>query len=1136
MLTIYKASAGSGKTFTLAYEYVKILLGLKPASASGHGHYVLNSRKYSPDGHRHPDRHRGILAITFTNKATEEMKTRIVKELNLLCSLPSDGRPDTIYAGKLVSEFGCSREELRDAAQLALRELLCDYSSFFVSTIDSFFQTVLRTFAREVDHQGDYAIETDDRYAVACGIGLMLDDLNSGEAPDAAPIVSWISSFMMARIAEGKKFNIFNRSARVVENLAAYVGRACDETFRARRDEIMAYLADNSKVRALKTLLQKRSADDLARLRDAAMPLPAMLEAEGFDPRVVPASVRTLMELALNSEPVPKDKLGIGDDSKAKTNKKVRDASPADGSSIYVKTYARKISAKEYLYPSTAFGEALTGFVRLVYDLHVDRVLCSRLAVAAENLEFLGYVWRYIDTFRKENNLILLSDTNDLLDRIIKDAEMPFIYERLGMRLTNLLIDEFQDTSHLQWKNLRPLVGNSIAEGHDSLIIGDEKQAIYRFRNSDSALLHHLVASRDFPDSHIMRGSLPEENTNYRSAPGIVEFNNRLFESLAATFKVDGYENVRQNLPARASAPSYVSLRFFGKAEAAAASGSVAEDRDPRLELMCADILRQHREGGYSWRDIVILVRGRREAVRIADYIRRHYPAIALLSDEALLLNSSGAVRQIVSMLKLVDRSYAIRTSGSDDGGADSAPVYASRGDIVMMISRFDFYIGEGLSPEDALRKALGNAPEAGSQIHEDVAGVRAENPSNPVALVETIVARKISPARRAAEQAYISAFQDVLIEYCALNNPSLHGFLNWWDARKETLSLSSAPEADAVGIMTIHKAKGLEWPCVHLPYADWEMYKPAETLWLDTSVLDFIPENLRPPMLRVETEELFGCESSPFAPMYLADRRGQIADNLNVAYVAFTRAVSELCVMCDPAGNLGAAIAGAFPEEAVGGCVLCGEPTVKPTTDAPSTGACACRCEGYEVVFRDDARELITVEDATSEAGAGSLDIGGEADKEINDSPARRQMAERGTNLHNILASMLRRGDLPRAVAEIAASCRLDSRTADEYSALLEEAFAAGGALVEEWFSDAVTVLAERSIYDAGSGETFRPDRVMLYPGGRTVVVDYKFTSETRPSHLRQVKMYLALLARMGHAEADGYLWYPALGKIIKV
>lgn len=1167
MLTIYKASAGSGKTYTLALEYIKTLLGLKVNGDEDR--FMLNSPGHVPGGRRQPRRHRGILAITFTNKATEEMKTRIIKELDLLGHIPANGGKDTNYAAALMEIFGCTREELREAAVLALKELLEDYSNFNVSTIDSFFQTVLRTFAREIDRQGDYNVEIDDDFAVRSGIGLMLDDLNYGSPGHAGRILGWIRRYSMQKIGDGQSFNVFNRSGSILLSLNNYVKSICGETFRRRSEEMREYFDDPSRITLFKEHLEEEGCKTSSLLKDLACKVRDALASENFDPQILPPGLRDLLRTALEGKR-PEAELGIGDPSKAKTIKKFLDN--GDPSGAYVRKYLPK-AGKQYIFPSGNVSELISRFVTAVYRTETRLRIFDRLSAACVDLEFLAYTWRYIERYRRENNLILLSDTNELLKRIINDAEMPFIYERLGMRLTNLLIDEFQDTSRMQWENLRPLVANSLSSGYDDLIIGDEKQAIYRFRNSDSSMLRHTVAEVDFPGSHRIKGSGKGENTNHRSAPGIVRFNNTLFRRMARQLGDQSYSNVEQAIPDRLLGLSaYVKLQFVPKEGIAVPplSGEGKPVVAGTLELMAREILRQH-ASGYRWSDIAVLVRTRKEASQAVEYLMREHPAIRVLSDEALLLESSGAVRRIVSMLKLVSRSYSRRKT--DDNEDEDKPVFASRGDIMMMISRYDFFVGEGHSPDDALALALGDSTTGHDTLDADIMTIRRENPSNLVALVEAIIAAKISPARRREEFAYITAFQDAVIDFSARNNPSISAFLDWWDSHKDVLAITSSPTTDAVTIMTVHKSKGLEWDCVHIPSASWKMSRSDENIWLDMSALDDIPEEIRPPMLLTATSPLFGLEDSPFRKEYLADRAEQIADNLNITYVALTRAARELCVFCplgpvtqrnpepDPVG-VGADILNAITlpadsEESTSSTLAdlaaCYDPETRtlqygtPTQAGhhnPAEGTENMRRAGiYEVVSRSDMRELTRIDDLTS----AHIDPGDEQDKEITDttadipgdSPLAMQLAEaadRGSKLHSVLASMRTADDLQPALARMAVQTHLPPEIKDEYCGILAGAFDSAGELARSWFAPDCRVLAERSIYVPGTEETFRPDRVVIHPDGRTSVVDYKFTSAPRKSHRHQIATYVSLLTSMGYTNVSGYLWYPELRKIIKI
>lgn len=1136
MLTIYKASAGSGKTYTLAYEYIKLLLGIKQNDAGGS--YVLNSPKYAPSGSRRPNRHRAILAITFTNAATEEMKSRIVREVDRLASdRPAD------YRDRLCAEFGCTPDELRQAAAAALGEMLYDYGNFNVSTIDSFFQTVLRTFSREVDHQGDYELSLDLRDIVAQSISLMLDELNYASPADARRLATWIRTYAFSRLGEGGNYNFFNRSGNILTRLARSVADSLgDETYTRLADDLRRYCADPERIAAFDRALAKRSESLAADIAAAAKAFADFVESRGIPAEVYNKTVRARVDKALADPASLKPK-----DFDAVALRKLLGSPGIDD--LFLKT-----KKKAY----AIFGDALDTAVGLAADFAstasgcvARRSVCEAVRGSLPLLEFIGLAEKYLQTFLKDSNLVLISDTGDLLRRIISDAEMPFIYERIGMKLDSLLIDEFQDTSHLQWHNLRPLVANSIAEGHDCLIIGDEKQAIYRFRNSDSDLLGHIVGRRDFPDSHRLRGTDRADNTNYRSAGGIVRFNNTLFRRLARLRGAGSYGNVVQTPSAgKADLPAYIRLQFVDP-DSEGMPQTVFEE-------MAQTILRQH-EAGYAWRDILILTRWRKDAKAVAEFLIANHPEIRLLSSEALMLNSSGAVRSIIGMLKLVERSYA---SPTEAARAPEAPKYASQSDIVMMISRFDYFRGEGCEPDRALELALGDATADSGALSSQVMAIRAGNPANLVALIEAIVAEKIPESQRESEYAYIAALQDLAVKHCDGPDPSLSAFIADYDRNVENWAIKAAANLDAVEIMTIHKSKGLERACVHMPLGDWKLRRNSDEMWIPVPEGAFagIDPAVVPPLLRMSvstSDVLKDPEISPFAGFLAANDLANDADNLNLAYVAYTRASRELCVYTGDS-HMGAWLAETFAdggdaEEAADSSLMplgkyfdCdkrtftyGAPTSPGSRDAEPGHAEAAG--PYRVACRDDARELTAVDDIL----ADGIDIGGEEEKEIVDTPGdagvpdndlMAEAARRGNDLHTVLASMRTIDDLDASVARLAARMSLSRPTADAYRRELEAAFEAAGAQARAWFDPVNKVYAERSIYLPETGESFRPDRVVVRPDGLVTVVDYKFTTEPRTSHRRQVEVYLGLMRRLGRARTEGYLWYPLLGKIIKV
>lgn len=1126
MLTIYKASAGSGKTFTLAYEYLKILLGIKNRES---GKYHLNSDKYNPSGHRQPRRHAGILAITFTNAATEEMKSRIIKALDKLTRSGLDNR----YSQWLTNEYGCTVDELQQAASKALSELLYDYGNFNVSTIDSFFQNVLRTFSREVDHQDDYELSMDTEDMVRQSISLMLDELNYSDKDTHPRLKSWINSFTMERLRSGKSYNFFNRSGDILSTLGKHMSDSIDETFGRFSEALENYLAKPERVEIFGHELKKHADKALQPIIKTAKEFFALVKASGTPIELYNKSIVSRMEDVIYGRST--DIINTIRDF-ANGTKKVTAAA--------VGTKCKQAGIKpDSLMPQL---EKAVEFCQLLVQNYQEYRFYKELDNNLGLFDFNGMAILKLRQFLRDNNTVLISDTGELLRRIISDAEMPFIYERLGMQLTNLLIDEFQDTSHLQWENLKPLVGNALSQGNDNLIIGDEKQAIYRFRNSDSKLLGHIVQTRDFPNDFIPRGSAQADNTNHRSAANVVKFNNTIYSRIARRLNMPGYDNVVQAIDTENkldTLPGYVKMRFYDK----------APDSTALLEQLAQDILRQHNEGGYAWRDILILGRWNKDIANVVDFLINHHPEIKVLSSEALLLSSSAAVRTIMSMLKLVESSYKTRGSGSPD--QRKTPKYATQDEVVMMITRFDYYKSQGFNVADSLRLALDTTGDSAQSMRQEIMDIRAKNPANLVALIDAVIATKIPEQQRTEEYAYIAALQDLAIKHCEGADTSLKTFIDNYEANIDSWAIKSGADIDAVQVMTIHKSKGLERECVHIPFGDWRLKNSSQRLWLPMTLLKGFKPDILPPLMQIDVtadSPLRDPSVSPFTEIINENEQLDIIDNLNISYVAYTRAGRELIVNSTTT-NIGAYVLEAISQsdEVISNNTLntakyynpvtkelvIGEPTT--WVDRSGKKSVYSRNAGeYPVKFRADTEQITGIDDAL----AVHVDIGNEEQKEIvepaiaNPSPEYIAAREQGIHLHAILAGTSTLDSLDTAVEKYATRADLPTQTAAQYRHELLQAIEGGGEKVLAWFDPSSKIYTERSIYIAATDQSFRPDRLVVYPDGKAAIVDYKFTSEPRPSHFRQMENYLTLSQDIGYKDVRGFLWYPILNKIIEI
>lgn len=1153
MLTIYKASAGSGKTFNLAFEYIKILLGIRMQDGS----YVLNDDACAPSRHRSPERHRAILAITFTNAATEEMKSRILRQLNDLANIadaPAEG--ETPYAEMLCRAYRCNRPLLRKAAATALNELLNDYGSFNVSTIDSFFQTVLRTFSREIDHQGDYELSMERLDAIRQSVSDMLDLLNYHALPASGRLYRWIRDYMVGRMSTGEDYNFFNRNGALLSRLAQNMNAALDEVYVPFAPQMRAFVADNDRANAYLATLNRLRQDELDKIADDARRFKAFCDGMGVPISVIRHHEKRLEDLCAIPPAVSDDTFDSGP-----VKSLVNDGVP-------LKHHISKASMKACGISDAdvdALYDALEKFLVDVWRKWCRCKLLVRMADSFVELEFIVMAEKNMEEFLRQANTMLISDSGELLSRIISDEEMPFIYERLGMQLENLLIDEFQDTSRLQWHNLKPLVSNALAGMHDNMIIGDVKQSIYRFRNSDSSLLDRVVPAEDFPD-HYARGHRPEENTNRRSAPEIVRFNNTFFRRLAGRHAIASYANVVQTVDSRFiknKIGGYVTLSIFDTA---------LNDSD-YMKMMGARMKEQH-QAGYRWRDILILVRARREATRIVEYFLSNFPEIPILSDEALLLRNSPAVRTVMSMLALVDK---VHTGDGFGSGAPDAPRYGGLADIADFENRFHFFVSQGLGPEEALAVALESDTSRGS-LREQILAIRAQNPASLVALIEGIIKQKLSDEERRREQPYLAALQDRAIKHTMGADPSVAAFVAAYNRNAAKWAILAPASLDAVQIMTVHKSKGLERDCVHIPFGGWELEK-ADTFWLPMDRFAAIPDDGRPPLVRLKVDLKDPVLDPAVAPEFAAyaadERRANFLDGVNVMYVAFTRACRELNIYASSKKGFGAEIAEIIklsdddipetvdlaahsqieeveipsdsheeaddfdPEApeikntATATVLTLGEPT-KPLGQKDEDAPCAP--PPYDVVLRSDARELISVDDVFAER----LDTGNECESEITDapdgSPECRRAARRGKLLHSILEYMATAADLDTAVAAHLNRGFIRRAEADEFRRLLADAFAAAPAEVAAWFDPGCEVFAERAIYDPAAGETYRPDRVVRLADGTLAVIDFKFTSGARRAHRTQVSNYRRLVAEIEGEQVQAWLWYPLLNKTVRV
>ncbi len=1089
MLNIYRASAGSGKTYRLTQDYIHLLLDPQ------------RERTY-----------RRILAVTFTNKATDEMKSRILRELHTLAKGEKSG-----YRAGLTARYRLSAGEVDARARQVLVELLHDYSAFSISTIDSFFQQVIRAFARDIGVNGAYSLELDSDRTLEQAVDNLFLDLSRSENRQ---LLQWLTQLAEERVEQSESWNM---RGSIVD-----LGREIfKENFQYRAEETNRKLHDRVFLDAYRRDLRGIKSAFEQRVREAAAEALNTVALYGLELTDFKGGTNSPMK-----QLVPLSRGRIADDKAASLLKL------AEG---VERCYAARSKDKDAIEAAWAGGlGACLG--RLAEAFGKDLALYNSACIALKHLNTLGVLADLaveIKRLTEEQNAMLIADTNLLLNRIIDNSDAPFVYERTGVRVEHYMIDEFQDTSVLQWKNFRPLVADSLAAGHFNLVVGDVKQSIYRWRNSDWKLLDEQV-THDF-----RREQLREEHldTNWRSDRCIVHFNNTLFRRAAQALqdKLDG--NMADAFPA-GKTPRHLRQRIthayghlFQKTSDRAGEGHVRVDfidqqagedgwRQESLARLPA-LLESLQDRGYRPADIAILVRRNDEERDVMDYLLHHKTTPAarpgycydVMGNEGLRVDTAPSVRFLLGVLRLLMRP----------------------GDSVQrVVVRYEYLRGRcGLADEEALNACFGGSDEGGGppfafMTADEQAGLAEVGHRALYDLVERVVAL-FGLGEWAGEAVFVQAFQDIVLRFTSGRATDLHSFLAWWEKNGEKQCVPAPDGGQAVRIMTIHKSKGLDFPVVVIPFCDWKLDRngKGDILWCEPQRAPFN----RFPLLPLEYGARLG--RSVFAAEFFNEQMHQYIDSLNMAYVAFTRAAHELvCVAPAPkkepgdasrAGTLAALLYACLRQPAATGddgtldlaahyeegerrFELGADTVCPPAADQPAAAVNLRRYPVTDPAGRLQVRHL-------------GMDFWLEG-QQLTDSAVNY-----GTVMHRLLQSVRHRGDAERALRE----CLLGGLVSEADLPLVRGELARFWQLphVDEWFAPDAVVMNEATILTP-DGRQYRPDRVVLR-GGVATVVDYKFGDRERPAYHDQVRQYMRLVQQMGY-RARGFLCYVSIGKVVEV
>ncbi|WP_139150348.1 UvrD-helicase domain-containing protein [Flagellimonas zhangzhouensis] len=1023
---IYSASAGSGKTYALAKTYIKLLL--------------FNDS---------PNKFRQILAITFTNKAVDEMKTRVLENLFDFAQTQEERKHKSLFL-ELCDELQLSEEQLQQRAKLVLKRILHNYSFFEISTIDKFNHKIIKTFARDLHLSQNFEVELNIDLLLEEAVGRLLDRAGSDEE-----LTEVLIAFSLEKIDDDKSWNIAYDLVEIgkllfQENHAEHVAGLSEKSisdFQEIQDKL------THQIKALEEKVVQIAEIALQEIQNQGF------EFEDFPRKTLPNHFQKMVDGEFNPKSLYTSKtlepnLIEGKLLKAKDTRDVTD--------LAMNLLNAYLSLKQLIYNRS--------YLKNIYGNIVPLTVLNEISKEIKNIEV-------------ERDIIPISSLNAILSKEIKDQPVPFIYERMGEKYRHYFIDEFQDTSKMQWDNLVPLIGNAL-ESEDErnergslFLVGDVKQAIYRWRGGRAEQFLDLINNKTHPFA--IPPSIRSLDTNWRSFDEIVNFNNSFFTAVAPVLQNEDYRNLFLNdshQKTNNKPGGFVRISFLDK------------DDEEKDDLYCDEVLKAIEEiisNQHNYSDICVLVRDNKKGVLVADFLAQQN--IPIISSDALLLNKNEKVIFLISLLRifenLQDREAAYHILSYLGKESERKHNFISKhlGNIAQILKiEYDFDLNQlkGKSVLQILERAI----------------VQFELGKNSIA--------------------HISFLMDEVVDLEKRDGPSIYAFLKYWEVKKDSLSIAAPDGVNAVSIMTIHKAKGLEFPFVIFPFANAVLddKRKKKKAWVPATKNE---ESLGLEYLLINNNKDM-LEYNPVAQhIYREEEQKTLLDSMNVLYVALTRPVKGLYVISETANEVNSA------EDATSYSQLFQYYLKQQSIPAKEGNTYVI---GEFPSFDDATSSTDSVHNyikyVTRPKGDDGYAISTKSGRLWDDE--RMEAIEMGNLVHFALSLIKTREEVTPVLEKLEMAGHFpDASTESIKQKILE---VVNHPDLSTYFSDQFQILNEQEIL-LKDGQSLRPDRIAI-SGNEAVIIDYK-TGKSSPLHKEQISHYADVLKDMGYAIKESIIVY---------